>query len=231
MEISEMLPIFCTAIMIFQILIIKYISCLFEMCYSEHLQFLQKSLIWTDYCSISALPAEKAFSVLIRNHLHQILYDKSAQVALPLWVFKAIKRTFPLTLRPIKTPHCNVQNAHLIESSLIPSNCVIRMDEITLNATWLNTDGGGQGECVGWTVQRTLNRQSDRLQEHYCFMHSNEIPRLLLLLRMNYVCVTVLICAGHHLWGNVGHMLMHNKRFRLYSHPQRGRLAPIFSSS
>lgn len=106
------------------------------------------------------------------------------------------------------------------------------MDEITLNATWLNTDGGGQGECVGWTARRTLNRQSDRLQEHYCFMHSNEIPRLLLLLlRMNYVCVTVLICAGHPLWGNVGHMLMHNKRFRLYSHQQRGRLAPIFSSS
>lgn len=78
------------------------------------------------------------------------------------------------------------------------------MDEITLNTTWLNTDGGGQGECGGFTIHHILNRQSQGRQEHYCFMHSNEIPPLLLL-QMNYVCVTVLICAGHHLWGNVGH--------------------------
>lgn len=104
------------------------------------------------------------------------------------------------------------------------------MDEITLNAMWLNTDRGGQGECLGLSVYHILNRQSNGVQEDYCFKHSNEIPQLLLL-QMNYVCVTVLICDRHHLWGNVGHMLMHNKRFRLYSHPQLGHLAAIFSSS
>lgn len=133
---------------------------------------------------------------------------------------KQLKEHFPL-----RRPHGHVRNGHLIKLSLIPSNCVIRMDEIRLN-----TDRGGQRECLGLTIDHVLNRQSDGGQQHYCFMLSNEIPPLLLL-QMNYVCVTVLICDRHPLWGNVGHTLMHNKGFRLYSHPQLGRLAPIFSSS
>lgn len=161
--------------------------------------------------------------------LHRGVSNKSTQLPLPLRVFEAIKRTFRLTLSPIKTPHGSVQNVHLIELSLIPSNSVIRVDEITLNARWLNADRGGQGECLGLPIYHILNRQSNGVQERHCLMDSNEIPRLLLV-QMNYVCVTVLICDRHHLWGNVGHMLMHNKRFRLYSHPQLGRLAPIFSS-
>lgn len=187
-------------------------------CLFENTLISPKALNLKGYCGISALTEEEA---LCPDQESPTLTPKAlwTPVPLPLWVFEAIKRTFPITLSPIKTPHGNVRNVHLIELSLIPSNCVIRMDEITLNATWLNTDRGGQGECLGLTIHRILNRQSDGGQQRYCFMHSNEIPPLLLL-QMNYVCVTVLICDRHHLWGNVGHMLMHNKGFPLYSHPQ-----------
>lgn len=82
----------------------------------------------------------------------------------------------------------------------------------------LTTDGGGQGECLGLPVYHPLNRPSRGAQEHHCFLYLNAD---------DYVRVTVLICDRHHLWENVGHMFMHNKRSR----PQPGRLAPTFSCS
>lgn len=202
-------------------------SGMFKVCHLERLNISKSLYVWVFGLSAPKRPRAEDPPSGLSLHLHQVVYNNPAQVPLPPWVFDAIKRTFGVTVSPIKTPHGRIQNVHLIELSLIPSNCVIRMDEITLNATWFNTDRGGQGECLGLTIHRTLNRQSNGVQQHYCLVDSNESPRLLLV-QMNYVCVTVLICDRHHLWGNVGHVLMHNKRFRLYSHPQLGRLASRF---
>lgn len=92
--------------------------------------------------------------------------------------------------------------------------------------TWIQRVMRSYGGVV-LTIYHAFNGQSTGVQKRYCLIHSNEIPWLLLL-RMNYVCVTVLICDRHRLSGNVGHILMHNNSFLLDSHQQVGRLSPVF---
>lgn len=90
-------------------------------------------------------------------------------------------------------------------------------DEISLNMTWLNTDREGHEElrlCTFNHLPYSSTASLTGVQKHYCFIHLNEIPWLLLL-QMNYVCVAVLICDRHRLLGNVGHILMHNNSLRL----------------
>lgn len=103
-------------------------------------------------------------------------------------------------------------------------------DEITLNITRFNTDGEGHEVLTPCTFSHLPYSSTASLtgvQKHYCFIHLNEIPWLLLL-QMNYVCVGVLICDRHCLPGNVGHILMHNNSLQLYSHRQIGRLSVMF---
>lgn len=95
-------------------------------------------------------------------------------------------------------------------------------DEITLNITRLNTDGEGHKvltPCTSNHLTYSSTASLTGVQKHYCFIHLNEIPWLLLS-QMNYVCVGVLICDRHCLPGNVGHILMHNNSLQLYSHRQ-----------
>lgn len=42
------------------------------------------------------------------------------------------------------------------------------------------------------------------------------------------MCCSVSICDRHRPTGNVGHILMHNNSLQLHSHPQIGRLSPMF---
>lgn len=90
-------------------------------------------------------------------------------------VFVAIKRTSDTAVSPSKRPHGNIQNVHLIELSLISSNCVIRGIKSLQTSLGL-TRIERVVRSVGLTIYHILNRQSTGAQKHYCFIYSNEIP-------------------------------------------------------